>query len=267
MTEFRACKVCDRRSPALLYRKQGFAIVRCAGCGLVFTGEDPSSIDFTRLYDEAYYTGGHSEVFSDYIGQEPARRASARRRLWPLRWRRHSGRLLDVGCAAGFFLAEARRHYEVKGVELSEFSSRYAREQLHLDVVTGTLEQAKLPSDHFDVITLWDVIEHVPDPVQVLADAARVLKPGGELVLTTGDIDSPQALRMGADWSLMTPPWHLYFFSRSTMTHAGQRAGLRRTRCSTHGVMSDRAWMQGRFGVVMASLLGRGDIMQMSFTK
>ena len=267
MTDFRACNVCERKQPELLYRKDGFAIVRCAGCGLVYTGEDPAQIDFAQLYGEAYYTGGSDQVFADYIGQEAARRASARRKLWGLRLRKSSGRLLDVGCAAGFFLAEARRYFEVSGVELSEFSSRHAREKLQLNVITGTLQSAQLPADHFDVVTLWDVIEHVPDPVAVLADAARVLKPGGLLVLTTGDVHSRQARRKGRDWSLMTPPWHLYFFSRATMAAAGQRAGLRRTACSSRGVVSDRPWMQRRLGLVATNVLGLGDIMQMSFTK
>ena len=267
MTAFRACNVCDRQAPALLYRKDGFAIVRCAGCGLVYTGDDPAQIDFAQLYGDAYYTGGSDQVFADYLGQERARRASARRKLWGLRLRKPSGGLLDVGCAAGFFMAEARQHYQVCGVELSEFSSRHAREKLQLDVRTGTLQEAQLPPDHFDVVTLWDVIEHVPDPVAVLADAARVLKPGGLLVLTTGDVESRQARRKGADWSLMTPPWHLYFFSRATMAAAGRRAGLRRIACSSRGVVSDRPWMQRRLGLVATNLLGLGDVLQMSFTK
>ena len=98
---------------------------------------------------------------------------------------------------------------------------------------TGTLQQAALPEASFDVITLWDVIEHVPDPVPLLTEAARVLRPGGRLVLTTGDWGSAYAQARGSDWHLMTPPWHLTMFSRATMARAADRAGLRVVACAS----------------------------------
>jgi len=244
-----------------LFAKDGYSIVQCEHCGLVYVGEDPASIDFEKLYDESYYTGGSHKVFSNYLGEERPRRASARRRVWALRLLRRSGRLLDVGCAAGYFLAEAQRHYEVQGVELSEFSSSVARYHFGLDVFTGTMQQAQFPAKTFDLITLWDVIEHVPDPDAVLAEAARVLKPNGRLVLTTGDIGSAYAQRRGAQWHLMAPPWHMYYFSRATMTKLGAKAGLRVVGCQSRGVAGDHWLLRNRIGVGISNLLGLGDIM------
>jgi serine acetyltransferase len=114
---YRSCIVCGSADPVLQQSKDGFSIVGCRGCGLVYVGEDPLTIDFDAIYGEAYYTGGSDAVFADYLGQERARRAGARRRVWGLRLQRASGRLLDVGCAAGFFLVEAKRHYQVQGVD------------------------------------------------------------------------------------------------------------------------------------------------------
>ncbi|MDE1928441.1 MAG: class I SAM-dependent methyltransferase, partial [Burkholderiales bacterium] len=205
----RPCVVCATPDPAPQFRRNGFDLVACRACACLYVGQDPAGIDFDALYGADYYRGGHDQVFSDYVGQQAARRAQARRKLWLLRHlppripRR--GRLLDVGCAAGFFLAEARAHYEVQGVELSAWSSAWAREQLGLPVHTGTLQQAALEAGRYDVVTLWDVIEHVPDPVPLLSEAARVLAPGGSVVLTTGDWGSAYARRRGADWHLMTP--------------------------------------------------------------
>jgi len=267
----RPCPVCAAREAAELFKRNGFALVRCTACGCVYVGDALEAIDFGALYGEDYYTGGHAEVFSDYLGQEAARRAHARRRLWwqrhlPPRWPRR-GRLLDVGCAAGFFLAEARAHYEVQGVELSDWAARHAREQLHLTVFTGTLQQAALPAAHFDVVTLWDVIEHVPEPVPLLAEAARVLRPGGRLVLTTGDWDSAYARARGPAWHLIAPPWHLTMFGRRTMAQAGTRAGLTPVHCASEGVAGDAPWWRHRAGVLLARLLDRGDIMRMTFTR
>ena len=243
-------------------------MVTCRACGCLYVGADPSSIDFDALYGEAYYNGGADAVFADYTGQATARRAHARRKL---AWLRHvpptiarSGRLLDVGCAAGFFLAEAQAHYEVQGVELSAWSSTYARDQLGLPVITGTLPQAALPAAHFDVVTLWDVIEHVPEPVPLLQAAARVLKADGKMVLTTGDWGSAYAQGRGADWHLMTPPWHLTMFDRRTLTAAAQRAGLRVVAWRTEGVAGDGPLWRNRAALLVSRALGLGDIVRLT---
>lgn len=262
---YRPCIACGAAQPELVHRKDGFSIVRCTGCDLHYVGEDPATIDFGAIYGEAYYTGGTDQVFADYLGEEKSRRASARRRVWGLRLLRSRGRLLDVGCAAGFFLIEAQRHYQVQGVEFSDFSARFARERFGLDVFTGTLKQAQLPAAQFDLITLWDVIEHVPDPDVVLAEAARLLKPDGRLVLTTGDIGSRYARRQGGQWHLLAPPWHLYYFSRETLARLGAAAGLQVEGCQARGVAGDGRLWRSRAGILLANLFGWGDIMQMSF--
>ena len=271
MSGHRACPVCGGTAGRTLFGKDGYDIVGCAGCNMAYVGQDPAGIDFQALYGEGYYTGGSDAVFADYVGQEAARRAHARRKLWLLRTLPPrlpaSGRLLDVGCAAGFFLAEARAFYEVQGVELSDWSSAYARDQLGLPVITGTLQQAALPAASFDIVTLWDVIEHVPDPIPLLAEAARVLRPGGRLVLSTGDWGSAYAQARQADWHLMTPPWHLSFFSRATMAEAGRRAGLALTHCASEGVAGDGPFWRHRAGLLLGRLLDRGDILRMSFSR
>lgn len=265
---WRACVVCSQAGPTLLFPKDGFDMVSCGACGAVYVGQDPAGIDFEALYGEGYYTGGSEGVFADYVGQEALRRAHARRRLLLLRTLppriARRGRLLDVGCAAGFFLAEARVHYEVQGVELSRWSSAYARERLGLPVFTGTLHDAALPAGHFDVITLWDVIEHVPEPVALLAEAARVLRPGGRLVLTTGDWDSAYAQRQGIGWHLMTPPWHLTMFGRATLALAARRAGLHVVGMRSEGVAGDGWLWRNRAALLLSRLLGRGDIVRMT---
>jgi len=264
MTGWRTCNACGGGAPRERFERDGFHIVECTGCGLVYVGEDPATIDFGKLYDESYYTGSQAGVFADYVGQAPARRAAARRRLFTLRRLKPGGRLLDVGCAAGFFLVEAQAHYAARGVELSEFSSRFAREQFGLDVVTGTLHDAAFEAGSFDLVTLWDVIEHVSDPAAVLAEVARVLAPAGRVVLTTGDIGSAYARQRGARWHLMTPPWHLYFFSRATLARLAARAGLRIVHVAARGVAGDGPWARSRPGIVLNHLLGRGDIMQVT---
>jgi SAM-dependent methyltransferase len=262
MTAWRACNACNTAGPQPLFERDGFHIVQCGACGLVYVGEDPAAIDFRALYDESYYTGGQNGAFADYVGQAAGRRAAARRRLWTLRRLKARGRLLDVGCAAGFFLAEAARHFDVRGVEPSTFAATFAREKLSLDVFNGTLHDAALPGASFDLITLWDVIEHVPDPAALLLEIRRLLAPGGRVVLTTGDIGSDYAKSRGAHWHLLTPPWHLYFFSRATLATLVGRAGLDVENIAARGVAGDGAWARSKPGIVLDHLRGRGDILQ-----
>jgi SAM-dependent methyltransferase len=264
----RDCPVCAAADPVPRFVKDGHRMAECRACGCLYMADDLSGIDFGRLYGEAYYTGGDAAVFADYTGQEAARRAHARRKLALLRHlppripRR--GRLLDVGCAAGFFLAEARAHYEVQGVELSAWSSAYARDRLKLPVVTGTLHDAALPGAAFDVVTLWDVIEHVAEPVPLLKEAARVLAPGGRLVLTTGDWGSAYAQSRGEQWHLMTPPWHLTMFDRRSLAAAAAKAGLRVVGWRTEGVAGDGPLWRNKLALALTRLLGRGDIVRLT---
>ena len=267
----RPCVVCGTPEPTPQFQRNGFDMVACGHCGCVYVGQDPATIDFDKLYGQDYYTGGHDQVFTDYVGQQAARRAHARRKLWMLR---HlppvipkTGHLLDVGCAAGFFLAEAQAHYQVQGVELSSWSSAWARDNLGLPVITGTLQQAALQADRFDVITLWDIIEHVPDPVPLLTEAARVLRPGGRLVLTTGDWGSAYAQARGADWHLMTPPWHLTMFSRSTLQRAAERAGLAVVAWRSEGVAGDGWAWRNKASLLASRALGLGDIVRLTLGK
>jgi SAM-dependent methyltransferase len=264
MTRWRACNACGGPESRGLFERDGFHIVECTHCGLVYVGEDPAQIDFPALYDEGYYNGGEEGVFTDYMGQAQARRRSARRRVWGLRRLKRRGRLLDVGCAAGFFLVEASAHFAVRGVELSAFSSRFARERFGLDVVTGTLHDAAFGAAQFDLVTLWDVIEHLPDPAAALTEVARVLAPDGRVVLTTGDVGSDYARAHGAHWHLMTPPWHLYYFSRATLATLAARAGLRFAHVAARGVAGDGPFARSKPGLVLGHLLGRGDIMQVT---
>jgi len=269
----RACPVCGTAAGSAppLFHKAGHELLQCPNCTLLYVGDDPAGIDFDSLYGQAYYTGGSAAVFSDYVGQQAARRAHARRKLALLRHLPpripRQGRLLDVGCAAGFFLAEAARHYAAQGVELSRWSSAFARDHLKLNVFTGTLQQAQLPDAHFDVVTLWDVIEHVPEPVPLLAEAARLLAPNGRLVLTTGDWGSAYAQARGADWHLLTPPWHLSFFSRATLARAAAIAGLRVIGWRCEGVAGDGALWRNKPALLATRALGLGDIVRLTLAR
>jgi SAM-dependent methyltransferase len=141
---------------------------------------------------------------------------------------RPGGRLLDVGCATGLFLRAMRASgvWTVQGVEVDPQAASIARDRYHLDVYTGTLEQAALPGEAFDAITLWDVLEHLHDPAASLGELHRLLKPGGVLVVRVPNGASWDARLFGQYWAGLEPPRHLYVFTAVTLRQFIERAGL-----------------------------------------
>jgi SAM-dependent methyltransferase len=206
-------------------------IVECQQCGLVYTDPRPDGHDIVKTYqaveDPLYLEEREGRVLTFEHHLKPLERLTGPPNGRPL---------LDVGCYTGIFVEIAARHgWEAWGVE----PSRWAVEHAHargLHVVPGTLDTADLPEAHFDVVTMWDVIEHVADPRETLQQAHRLLKPNGLLVVHTIDIDSIFAQLMGARW-----PWlmemHLYYFSRRTLRAMLEKCGFQ--------VLSDRP--QGRY--------------------
>lgn len=202
----------------------GFEVVECE-CGLARTvlppGFDPASI-----YTEAYFQGGHKDGYADYEGSGEELRHEFRRILASLERHVSAGKLIELGCAFGFFLDEAKQDFDVCGVEISD----HAREvctQRGLDVVREASPEFLDSHGPFDAAVMLDVLEHMPDPGAMLEQLRGAMRPGAQLLITTGDYGSLLARTMGKRWRLMTPPQHLWFFSPKTVTALLERHGFK----------------------------------------
>ncbi|MGZ8309853.1 MAG: class I SAM-dependent methyltransferase [Rhodoplanes sp.] len=221
------CPACGKTtSQRRLYRKNGCDVFRCAACGLGRT-ETVAGFDPSAYYTGGYFSGGHADGYADYVGAEQVLRREFARTVAFIRAFVPRGRLLELGCAYGFFLQEAKRHYDVCGIELAADAAEFCRSR-GLGVVTGVADAATLDrlGPPFDVIVLLDVIEHLPRPDETLVLAAQRLAPGGIIVLTTGDFGSLAARVLGAGWRLMTPPQHLWFFTAESFRRLASQNGL-----------------------------------------
>ena len=218
------CNLCDTplgHDQPPRWTKGGYEIFKCRSCGLLFRGMVPTPEELLSIYDQRYFRrdeGADADGYADYLSDEAEHRMTARRRVRQLNRSSICGRLLDVGSAAGFFLDEARAQgWDVHGIDISPEMSAWAREHLGLDVATGLFQIADFPSRSFDAVTMWDYIEHSIDPAEDFAKASDVLRPGGLLMLSTGDAASLVARVSGRRWHLLTPRHHNFDFTVETL--------------------------------------------------
>jgi SAM-dependent methyltransferase len=222
------CPACGRsRDHQLCYIKWAYPILRCAACGLGSTWVQHNILG-EELYNADYFSGKKRDGYSDYVGSEVVLRREFRTLI--RRMRRAGigpGKLLEIGCAYGFFLLEAKKEFDVTGIEICNDAVEFCVSR-GLNVRQGTISEDALPDGtQYDVTVMLDVIEHLENPEQVLTLIRSRLIPGGALVITTGDWESLLSRVTGQNWRLMTPPQHLYFFAKRNMSLLLERLGFR----------------------------------------
>jgi 2-polyprenyl-3-methyl-5-hydroxy-6-metoxy-1,4-benzoquinol methylase len=137
------------------------------------------------------------------------------------------GRLLEIGCGSGAFLARMRSlGWNVFGIDPDPAAVAWGQQTHKLDVTCGTWEQMRFPADFFDVITMNHVIEHVHDPVGLLTECQRILRPGGNVVVTTPNADSWGHKMFTGDWRGLEPPRHFMIFSTWNLEECTRRSNL-----------------------------------------
>jgi 2-polyprenyl-3-methyl-5-hydroxy-6-metoxy-1,4-benzoquinol methylase len=224
------CAICEVDDARHLLTKRGYALVRCRRCRLVYVSPRPAAAELAGLYDTQSFHHHQAEA-------DEQQRNLARDRARAELIARHQpglGRLLDVGCSTGSFLrAAGQRGFSASGIDVGPKNVDKAR-TAGLDAHVATLDDAPFAPRSFDVITLFDSIEHMPEPVRALATARELLARGGLLVVTTPNVDGwfPRLTwqlfgrTLGA-WEHPSPPAHVYQFSRDTLDAALAKAGFR----------------------------------------
>ena len=221
------CALCGGTALRACLRHADGCLARCRACGLVRVEPLPSPEVALAQYDASYFRGDVG--YRDYASEEPVFRAEFRRRLSTMRAAGARGRLLDVGAASGALLAEAHAAgFEVSGIEPAGAMAEVARGRGLGPVVCATVEAASLPPGSFDVVTCFDVIEHLVDPVAALRRLREWLVPAGLLALTVPDFGGLWARGSGARWPFVTPKEHLHYFTRRTLARALRAAGFSR---------------------------------------
>jgi SAM-dependent methyltransferase len=207
-----------------------FLVVQCQDCGLCFTNPRPAPQSMTQFYSSDYPP--HRPIDNQDRGLGTQHRL---KHFWrtPVEHRKQmpihgSGRLLDFGCGSGSFLWRMHRQgWKAVGVDASETVVHYVGHELGLPALSGSLPHPDLADGSFDVITMWQSLEHVHWPMAVLRGARRLLAPGGKLMVTVPNIDSLPFRWFGQSWIGLDLPRHLTHFAPWTLTHMLECAGFR----------------------------------------
>lgn len=215
---------------------------KCRACGLAFLSVQPDTDTLVDMYDADYFESDFrcgSEPAAGLGGAESekvfAREADAALELISGLTGRTDGRILEIGCAGGWFLKAAReKGWEATGVDISRDAAAFAREKLGLAVFCGELADARFPSAGFDVVYLADVLEHVPEPVAFVKEVRRILADGGHVVVCGPTPLNALSRRLGlAAYSLLgktrsiaLAPYHLFEYTPRTIRLLFERGGF-----------------------------------------
>ena len=222
------CAVCGQsgvrewlRSPDRLHgREVPYTLVRCPGCSLVSLHHPPKPDEMHLHYTDAYH-----KLISGAGGPNPARRWRDRKAT--VETYKQSGNLLDLGCSSGSFLGCMRSDsWKLYGVEMSPQEAQRAVARTGAQVFVGLVPDARFAPESFDVITCFDVLEHVYDPLRVVAKVREWLKPGGIFYVQVPNIDSAEGRVFGTYWHGLELPRHLFHYSPSSLKFLVESVGL-----------------------------------------
>jgi 2-polyprenyl-3-methyl-5-hydroxy-6-metoxy-1,4-benzoquinol methylase len=228
-----SCGVCGSISFKQHWDCGDFRFQRCDGCGVILQNPQPDPNQLLERYDEEY-SEYEIENAQGYLGLMRMGMEDMGFSAWKDQWKA-KGAFLDIGCATGALVKELSLDgWDAKGVEPCAPAARYGIAHRGVDIHLGTLDNAPYPAESFSLIHFSHVIEHVTEPQVFLNQVARLLKPGGRILLTTPNTTSFQAQWFGSEWRSAIAD-HMYLLDKSQLTLLLKKAGLLPLKWKTWG--------------------------------
>lgn len=222
------CPICLNKKFNVLYKIDDYEILKCNICSLVLLDSDFEITDIKNFYKDNYFNRSDNKSgYLNYFGALGGLEKTFSKRLEEILKFKKAKSILDIGSGPGIFLKVCKnKGIEAQGVEISEEAVDYAKNVLNVSVTKSTLEEFN-PKEKFDLITAWDVIEHITDPNLFLQKVHKILNKNGCFIFSTGDINSIIAKISGKNWHLFTLPDHMFFYSKKSIKAILENNGFR----------------------------------------
>jgi 2-polyprenyl-3-methyl-5-hydroxy-6-metoxy-1,4-benzoquinol methylase len=224
-----SCPACSAPGGRPRYVVRGHTILACPRCAAWYLQSSAPAPGYDDGYLRRRSGGAELRGYYDYEADRGLHLRNFARNLAILDEFAARGTLCDIGCASGHFLSAARasgRFSAITGVDSGPEAIAEVRARVGCEALVGRVETMP-PPGRFDVVTMWETIEHIADPVAALTALREWLTPGGVLAIGTGDNASPLARVLGRRWWYLVPPDHCVYFNRTALAAALLRAGLR----------------------------------------
>lgn len=225
MESLTQCLICgaDRLDP--LIAVDGWTIVECRACRLGMLSPRPDDKELSALYQEPYFASHGMD--RDSTGEVARRIRDQRKRVNLVKSFVRGGKLLDVGCAVGYFLAAANREgFAVEGVERSVWAAEEAKRRFSVNAHVGDIDRLADGEPRFDAVTMWHVLEHTPDAASALTAARTLLRAKGKLFIEVPNYLGTDAKGYGTDWSGWDVPNHLWHFTPGSLSKLLAKCGF-----------------------------------------
>lgn len=213
------CLVCGSKKWTKKYKD----LVECKDCKYIRANNKYFKFNPQKLYTTSYFKNSD---YADYEREKGALEKNFSDRIERIRRYKKGGSLLEVGSAFGFFLNLAKKYFKITGVDLDKNVTKQAARNSGAKVFTGDLPSLGIKKSSYDIICMFDVIEHLKEPAKHIEKIHKILKDDGVLIIETGDIGSYLAMIQKDSWRLIKPPFHLQYFSKKTITIFLEKLGF-----------------------------------------
>jgi 2-polyprenyl-3-methyl-5-hydroxy-6-metoxy-1,4-benzoquinol methylase len=216
------CIICQSDKSSLMYQ----GLLKCDECNYVYADCKMSDDELKKIYQKNYF---HGEEYSNYSDEKQVHQKNFSLRVKSLKKvvDLPKSKVLEIGCAYGFFMDLVKYDVEsIEGVDVTEDGVNFAKNKLGLSATCGDFLSLDFNSKKYDLITMWDTIEHLPSPDKFIEKASKLINSGGHIAITTGDIESMNAKWRKQNWRLIHPPSHLHYFSKKSLTRLLEKNGF-----------------------------------------